>query len=91
MNFAVKSILGFILSIGLLMLVMPVFIKSLKNRNVNQVTSEYALDEYKNKSKTPIMGGLLFARAPPIFMLQNTMPYSRFFGEIGFARKCGFS
>ena len=34
---------------------------------------------------------LIFARAPPIFMLQNTMPFSRFFGEIGFARKCGFS
>lgn len=64
MNFIVMCILGFILSIGLLMLVMPVFIKALKNRNVNQVTSEYALDEYKNKSKTPIMGGLLFVIIP---------------------------
>lgn len=54
------------MSIGLLMIIMPVFIRTLKNRNVNQVTSEYALDEYKNKSKTPIMGGLLFVVIPVI-------------------------
>ncbi len=43
---------------------MPYFIKALKRRNVNQVTSEYALDEFKNKEKTPIMGGLLFVILP---------------------------
>ena len=45
---------------------MPVFINYLKNRDINQVTSEYALDEFKNKAKTPIMGGLLFVIIPII-------------------------
>ena len=66
MNFKVFCIIGFVLSCGLLSIVMPFFIKTLKRRNVNQVTSEYALDEYKNKEKTPIMGGLLFVIIPVI-------------------------
>ena len=72
MSFNIICIIGFVLSWGLLMIVMPSFIKSLKKRNVNQVTSEYALDEYKNKEKTPIMGGLLFVIMPVIaFIIIN--------------------
>ena len=72
MSFNIICIIGFVLSCGLLMIVMPSFIKSLKKRNVNQVTSEYALDEYKNKEKTPIMGGLLFVIMPVIaFIIIN--------------------
>lgn len=73
MSFNIICVIGFVLSCGLLMIVMPSFIKALKKRNVNQVTSEYALDEYKNKEKTPIMGGLLFVVMPVIaFMIINT-------------------
>ena len=64
MSFNVICAIGFILSIALMMIIMPFFIKTLKNRNVNQVTSEYALNEFKNKEKTPIMGGLLFVVIP---------------------------
>ena len=64
MSFNIICIIGFVLSCGLLMIVMPFFIKALKKRNVNQVTSEYALNEFKNKEKTPIMGGLLFVVMP---------------------------
>ena len=58
--------LGFILSLALLLVIMPHFIQALKNRNINQVTSEYALNEFKEKEKTPIMGGLLFVVIPVI-------------------------
>lgn len=72
MSFNAIYVIGFVLSCGLLTIVMPFFIKSLKQRNINQVTSEYALDEYKNKSKTPIMGGLLFVIIPVIvYMIIN--------------------
>lgn len=69
MNLKIMCVLGFILSLGLMLLVMPYFIKTLKKRHVNQVTSEYALDEYKNKEKTPIMGGLLFVIIPIIVFI----------------------
>lgn len=59
-------LLGFILSIVALLIVMPFFISFLKRRNINQVTSEYALEEFRNKDKTPIMGGLLFVVLPII-------------------------
>ena len=65
-------VIGFALSTTLILLLMPVFIKLLKKKNINQITSEYALDEYKNKEKTPIMGGLLFVVIPVIvFILIN--------------------
>lgn len=66
MNFNLICIAGLLLSCALLMAVMPFFIRTLKNRNINQVTSEYALNEFKNKDKTPIMGGLLFVVLPII-------------------------
>ena len=64
MNF--KFVIGFVVSLGLILILMPFYIKKLKSLNVNQITSEYALDEYKNKDKTPIMGGLLFVIIPII-------------------------
>lgn len=69
MVFNISYLIGFILSVALIMIIMPFYIKALKNRNINQVTSEYALDEYKNKGKTPIMGGLLFVVIPVIVCL----------------------
>lgn len=59
-----RYILGFILTLGLMIVVMPHFITFLKKKNINQITSEYALEEFKNKEKTPIMGGLLFVVIP---------------------------
>ena len=59
-------VLGFVLSVLCMILAMPRFIAYLKKRNINQVISEYALDEFKAKEKTPIMGGLLFVVVPII-------------------------
>ena len=66
-------IIGFILSMVVTCIVMPFYIKKLKEHNINQSVSEYALDEYKNKAKTPIMGGLIFVVVPLIiyFVLLN--------------------
>ena len=64
MNF--KYILGFCLTFILMFVCMPYFIRLLKRLNINQVTSEYALKEFKEKEKTPIMGGLLFVIIPVI-------------------------
>ena len=77
MSYLLKGIVGFVLSNALLMIVMPFFISFLKKRNINQITSEYALDEYKQKEKTPIMGGLLFVVLPIIvYSLCNHLAYS---------------
>lgn len=64
MNENIKLVLGFLISLVLVLVVMPSYIKMLKKRNLNQQVSEYALDEYKEKGKTPIMGGLLFVVFP---------------------------
>lgn len=55
-------------STALTVLVMPFYIKMLKSRNLNQSVSEYALEEYKQKQKTPIMGGLVFVVVPLIVL-----------------------
>ncbi|MDO4197773.1 MAG: phospho-N-acetylmuramoyl-pentapeptide-transferase [Erysipelotrichaceae bacterium] len=59
-------VIGFILNVAVMLYVMPKFIKKLKSLNINQVTSEYALEDFKQKEKTPIMGGLLFVVIPII-------------------------
>ena len=61
-----RYLIGLLLSVGLMILAMPKFITYLKSRNINQVTSEYALQEFKEKENTPIMGGLLFVVIPII-------------------------
>lgn len=71
MNYTIY-ILGFLLSLIIVVLIMPYYIKALKNRKINQVTSEYALNEFKQKDKTPIMGGLLFVVVPiVVFFVVN--------------------
>lgn len=57
-----------LISTVLTALVMPFYIKMLKSRNLNQSVSEYALEEYKQKQKTPIMGGLVFVVVPLIVL-----------------------
>ncbi len=45
-------------------LLMPRLIDRLKRFSFNQEVSEYSLQEYKDKAKTPTMGGLLFILVP---------------------------
>ncbi len=59
-------LIGFAAVLILMLIGMPFFIRFLKKKDINQVTSEYALAEFKNKEKTPIMGGLLFVVIPVI-------------------------
>ena len=66
MNFYILCLLGFIISLALLLILMPIFIKTLNAYNISQTVSEYSLEEYKQKAKTPIMGGLLFVVLPII-------------------------
>lgn len=58
--------IGFVVTVIAMLIVMPKYIKKLKSLNINQVASEYALDDFKMKDKTPIMGGLLFVIIPVI-------------------------
>ena len=69
MDFYLVCCIAAVLTFVLMLIVMPVFIRYLKNRNISQITSEYALEEFKNKDKTPIMGGLLFVLIPVIVFL----------------------
>lgn len=68
MSLFILAAIAFIGSLGLVAIIMPLFIKVLKNHNLNQEVSEYALEEYKKKAKTPIMGGLLFVAVPSFFI-----------------------
>ena len=56
--------LAFVLSFALMCFIMPHYISLLKRAGANQNVSEYALKDFKEKSKTPIMGGLLFVLIP---------------------------
>lgn len=56
--------LALILSWASVYLLMPTYIRHLKAWGANQEVSEYALQEFKDKAKTPIMGGLLFVFLP---------------------------
>lgn len=56
----------FLFSFALLFLVMPKYIDKLVSMSYHQQVSEYALKEYQEKKKTPIMGGLLFVVIPLI-------------------------
>jgi len=66
MNLTILCLIGFICSLTLMLILMPIFIKVLKSHQITQRVSEYSLDEYKQKAKTPIMGGLLFVVIPII-------------------------
>ena len=74
-DFYFVALIGFALSLALTCLVMPFYIQMLKNHHIAQSVSEYALDEYKNKQKTPIMGGLIFVLVPVVIYLIVNGPY----------------
>ncbi len=61
--------IAFLASLGCTFFSMPKYIEYLKRISFNQAVSEYSLDEYKNKSKTPTMGGVLFVVFPIVITL----------------------
>ena len=65
----VRLILAFIISLILVLIGMPKLIDYLKKISFNQTVSEYSLKEYKEKAKTPTMGGILFIVVPIIVTL----------------------
>lgn len=69
MNTLISGIVGLLVSMALMLFVMPHFIKYLKRLNLSQAVSEYALEEFKEKAKTPIMGGLLFVLIPVVVFI----------------------
>ena len=65
----VKFLLGFLVSMIMVLIIMPAFIKFLKQQSLRQSVSEYALPEDQKKAGTPIMGGILFIIVPVIVTL----------------------
>ncbi|MEE3486899.1 MAG: phospho-N-acetylmuramoyl-pentapeptide-transferase [Bulleidia sp.] len=61
-----KMLIGFAASLALVLWLMPKWIEKLKKLSLRQTVSEYSLEEYKEKGKTPIMGGVLFIIVPVI-------------------------
>lgn len=61
---AIRMMLGFVISLIVVLLLMPHFIDFLKKISFNQTVNDYSLQEYKEKAKTPIMGGILFIITP---------------------------
>lgn len=60
---------GFVLSGLLVALLMPQLIRFLHKLDYNQSVSEYSLEEFKSKAKTPTMGGILFVLVPVVVCL----------------------
>lgn len=60
---------GFVASGVVTAVLMPVLIRFLHKINYNQTVSEYSLEEFKQKAKTPTMGGILFVLVPCIITL----------------------
>lgn len=57
-------VIGFLISLAVVMIAMPSFINYLKKLSFKQTVSEYALEDDKKKAGTPIMGGVLFIVVP---------------------------
>ncbi|MDO5085492.1 MAG: phospho-N-acetylmuramoyl-pentapeptide-transferase [Erysipelotrichaceae bacterium] len=60
----VQVILAFIINLVVILVAMPKYIQYLKGINYHQVVNTYSLDEFKEKAKTPSMGGVLFVLLP---------------------------
>lgn len=61
--------IGFLVSLGIVLVAMPPFIKYLQKLSLKQSVSEYALEDDKKKAGTPIMGGILFIIVPILVTL----------------------
>lgn len=62
-------VLNFALSLVLVWVLMPKLIAFLHKISYNQTVSEYSLQQYKEKAKTPTMGGTLFVIVPVVVTL----------------------
>jgi phospho-N-acetylmuramoyl-pentapeptide-transferase len=69
----VSGVIAFIVSLFAVLFLMPYLIDYLKGLSFNQNVSEYSLQEYKEKAKTPIMGGVLFIVVPVIVTIVETL------------------
>lgn len=63
------------LSLGLSLFLYPLFIKYLNKKQHQQIVSEYSLESFKSKAKTPSLGGVLFVLVP-VFSLVVVSPNS---------------
>jgi phospho-N-acetylmuramoyl-pentapeptide-transferase len=63
-----KPMLALVLGFLSVLVGMPAYIRYLRKRNTNQSVSEYSLKEFKEKQKTPTMGGVLFVLFPILVM-----------------------
>lgn len=62
----VVLVYSFMINLTLGLIITPILIKFLKKINYNQIVSEYSLQEFKDKAKTPSMGGIVFVLTPII-------------------------
>ena len=60
----IPCISAFGISLAIVLITMPLLIRFLHKINYNQAVSEYSLQQYKEKQKTPTMGGILFVLTP---------------------------
>lgn len=61
---SVDLLLGLLVSMVIVLIAMPLYIKFLKDQSLRQSVSEYALPDDQKKAGTPIMGGVLFIIVP---------------------------
>ncbi len=66
---AVNCMLSFMTALAAVWILMPSMIRWLRKVSLQQTVSEYSLEEYKEKGKTPIMGGILFIIVPLVISL----------------------
>jgi phospho-N-acetylmuramoyl-pentapeptide-transferase len=63
------NIISLFISFIVTVIVYPSFIKQMDHLNTHQSVSEYSLEQFKSKKKTPTMGGILFVLIPLIIAL----------------------
>jgi len=63
------NIISLFISFIVTVLAYPSFIKQMDRLNTHQSVSEYSLEQFKSKKKTPTMGGILFVLIPLILAL----------------------
>lgn len=64
-----KYLLVFLLSLVASLIIYPKFITMMKKFSFNQEVSDYALEEFQEKAKTPTMGGIVFLIVPLLSLL----------------------
>lgn len=65
----IRLVVGVLLSFVVVLAAMPYWIRWLKAKHYHQTVSSYSLKEYKQKDRTPIMGGVLFILVPMVVVL----------------------